>query len=85
MARKTDHGRHIISAGEISTFVVCPEAWRLARVKKVDTLQSPGGKRGQSLHEAWNVDVSEAFFLTRSIKFIMLLILLSLLVFVVSF
>ena len=85
MTRKSEEGLHILSAGEIATYVVCPEAWKLTYLDKTDTIQTESKKRGQNLHDKWNVDVHEAFYFTQSIKLIVLLIFLSLLVFVVSF
>ena len=34
MPRQNEYGKFILSAGEISTYEVCPEAWRLSHVQK---------------------------------------------------
>ena len=74
MPHKNEFGRHIFSAGEISTFTLCPEAWRLNHIEKVPSKESPKTREGDQVHEDWSTDVKEAVFFARSKIIIYILI-----------
>lgn len=84
MARKTAEGRYILSAGEIGSFTVCPEAWRLKNLVKVRSSKSESILKGLSLHAEWAVQNDEVLFLAQAIRMILLLILLFILLYVFS-
>lgn len=81
MARKTVYGKVILSAGEISGYVVCPESWRLKAVQRVKSQSSPAEATGRDLHESWAQSFDQISYLTRSAKIAVALIFLALAVF----
>lgn len=85
MAHRNSYGRFILSAGEIASYTVCPEAWRLKEIQQVNSLYVDSIKKGKDLHHEWAADVHEAMFFTRSVRLILLLITLVILVFVATF
>jgi hypothetical protein len=85
MARQNQHGRYIISAGEIASFVVCPEAWRLKMIEKRTAINMASVKAGDHLHKQWAADLGEAVYFTRSTKIILMLIGLLLAVFALTY
>lgn len=82
MARRSSDGTYIISAGEVGSYTVCPEAWRLQIVEGAQQTDPPteSSARGSELHESWASDLSEAVDLHRTIRLLLLLILLSVLI-----
>ena len=85
MARKNEYGKYVISAGEIATYCLCPEAWRLGVVKKVEHLEDAKVKEGHELHDRWNEDLDEAMVLSRGVRFILAMMILSTFVFLVKY
>lgn len=84
MARKTAYGRHILSAGEIGAYTVCPEAWRLKVVENHRPVQSGSVKTGEQLHQVWAKDLDEFVYLNRTGKLIVLLIILAVVIAMMS-
>jgi hypothetical protein len=80
MPRKTKYGKVMFSAGEISTYVLCPEAWRLSQVEGVALLKSQHAKKAEGLHREWQAAYMDSIFLTRSVRYILYLIIMLLLV-----
>ena len=82
MNQKSEPERKIIiSAGEVATYVVCPEAWRLER-----DLGSSGNRqatkrtlKGQELHANWAEMVDEARHLLYGVRLILYLVVLAIL------
>lgn len=68
MARKNDYGKFIIAAGEVGSYVVCPEAWRLAQIKKVKPVPSRSMRKGTKLHDKWDEEVTQVRNFSRSIR-----------------
>jgi hypothetical protein len=71
----------ILSAGEVSTYVVCPEAWRLERElgssgNRQDTKRALQGKQ---LHANWAENVNEARHLLYGVRLILYLVILAIL------
>lgn len=82
MARQTEYGKFIISAGEVGAYTVCPEAWRLANMERVPAVTSEGDhqhrvKKGNELHKEWAQNVDEAVYLTRHVRLVILLLFLA--------
>ena len=79
MARKSPYGKFILSAGEVGSFTVCPEAWRLKAVEKKKRITDTDELVGIKLHDDWARGHEEVIFLTRGVRIVIFLILLSLL------
>ncbi len=77
MAKKTDYGKYILSAGEIGAYTVCPESWRLSSVEKVDALKSENVVRGIDMHKRWAKDYDEAVYFAREVRLLVLLVALA--------
>jgi len=84
MARRTIYGRHIISAGEIGSYTVCPEAWRLRTVQRVRRSDSPTASAGEKMHRDWAQTYEEAVYLSRSVRVMVLLIILTIIIYMLS-
>lgn len=74
MAKKTEYGKFILSAGEIGAYTVCPEAWRLSTIEKVDTLRSENVVLGIDMHKRWAKSYDEALYFAREAKLLILLV-----------
>lgn len=74
MAKKTEFGKFILSAGEIGAYTVCPEAWRLTAIEKVDTLKSENVVLGIDMHKRWAKGYDEAVYFAREVKLLVLLV-----------
>jgi hypothetical protein len=74
MAKKTEFGKYILSAGEIGAYTVCPEAWRLSAVEKVDTLKSKNVVLGIDMHKRWAKGYDEAVYFRREVKLLIILV-----------
>ena len=75
MARQTENGKYILSAGEIGSYVVCPEAWRLRTVEQIKGRKGESTAKGKDLHQEWVKRYDETVFLRRSARLIVLLVL----------
>lgn len=84
MARKTELGTYILSAGEIGAYTVCPEAWRLSTVERVKSQQSGNVEKGHELHRQWASTYDEALALSRRIRAVVLLLVLTIAVYLLS-
>lgn len=74
MATKGQNGRHIISAGEVGAFSVCPMSWKLKWIDKADARQETSVTLGQQLHKDWSVVFEESLILGRWIRILAVLI-----------
>ena len=74
MARRNEFGRYILSAGEIASYTVCPEAWRLKTIERVDPQLSENMAVGEQAHREWSSDLDEAMYFTRSVRLILVLL-----------
>ena len=77
MGRISKSGRYIISAAEVGSFVVCQEAWRLKQLNRRESSKSDKSIEGGKLHQVWASQIDEANFLSRSVRIIILLILIA--------
>ena len=71
MVRKTEYGTFIISAGEVGAYTVCPEAWRLKTVERVEVIKTESIHRGRELHRQWAADYEEAEYLSYTVRLIL--------------
>jgi hypothetical protein len=76
MARKNEYGKVILSAGEIGSYTTCPEAWRLETLAKVKPIHTVHIQQGEDLHREWTSNIDEAMYFTRSVKLIVILMVL---------
>ena len=65
MARRTDSGKYIISAGEVGAYTVCPESWRLKYVERIKTQKTERAIKGSNLHKEWAAQVDQSFHLSQ--------------------
>lgn len=84
MVRRLKDGRIIFSAGEIGEYTVCPEAWRLKFLEKVETIERDEASAGIRLHDEWAKEYEAALYLSRGVRSVFLLIAIVLLTFVFS-
>jgi len=75
MARKTDYGKFILSAGEIGAYTVCPEAWRLRVVEQVRTQREESSKKGHDKHVEWARAYEEVIYLGKKTHLVIVLII----------
>jgi len=72
----------ILSAGEVATYVVCPEAWRLEREQNTSGDVRQATKRtleGRQLHANWAEMVDEARHLLYGVRLILYLVVIAIL------
>ena len=77
MARKTPEGEFILSAGEIGSYTVCPEQWKLKAVDRVRGKRARSIEEGQKLHEQWAKTYDESVDLARGARYIILFLLVA--------
>lgn len=80
MARKNRDGKYILSAGEIGSFTVCAEAWRLKALASANRSKTANSEVGEELHKSWAENNDEVLFLTKGVKLVIFLILLTLVI-----
>mgnify|MGYP001820675450 CR=1 FL=1 len=68
MARKNEYGKYIIAAGEVGSYVVCPEAWRLAQIQRIKPVPSRSMRKGNAMHEQWDKELKQVRSYSRSIR-----------------
>lgn len=73
MARRNSDGKYILSAGEIGTYTVCPESWRLRVIEKIKTSKSSDSELGEKLHKEWANQFEEALFFNRGTRILVCL------------
>ncbi len=84
MARKSSTGKFIISAGEIGSYIVCPEAWRLKSVVRTKREAPVSIKTGSALHHEWARNYDEILYLSKHFKLMVLLVALCVLFYALS-
>lgn len=75
MPRKNDYGKYILAAGEIGTYTVCPESWRLSIVEKVKLEEGQASARGSKLHKEWATLYEDATYFARSARLLVIVML----------
>ena len=74
MATKGPDGQHIIAAGEVGAFSVCPMSWKLKWVDKERGNEESSVALGQQLHQDWSTIFEESLVLGRWIRYLAVLI-----------
>lgn len=79
MPQLSPNGKYILSAGEIASYTVCPEAWRLVSVVKIRPVGAKESEElGQELHQEWAALYDQSVFLKRGARLILILTMLAL-------
>jgi hypothetical protein len=77
---KPTRDRTIISAGEVATYVVCPESWRLERLHGTSgSDRSENSRMGKRLQTSWAENLDEARYLLIGVRIILYLVILAIL------
>ena len=74
MARKGRNGRHIISAGEVGVYTVCPEAWRLQYVARKNVEGGELAEAGKHEHARWAKTIDQAMDLVKWVRYLIYLL-----------
>ena len=74
MPRKNSFGKEIYSAGEISTYAFCPEAWRISYLEKQKLNLGQAEKAGREEHRSWAHQLELSEFLKHGSIVIMIAI-----------
>jgi len=82
VAKRSGSGKYILSAGEIGSYTVCPEAWRLKTIAKVQRAHADSVQAGEKLHLEWAKNFDEALFLSKGVRLILFLIALTIVIYV---
>lgn len=85
MPRKNTYGKFIFSAGEIATYSVCPESWRLMVMEGKKQKKNQHMKSGSALHDSWASEYFESVVLIKGIRITLLLIVLASIISVTRF
>ncbi len=75
MARKTEYGKYILSAGEVGAYTVCPESWRLRIVEQVRANKEAKSHEGRAAHSEWAKTYEEVVYLGRKAHLIFVLLI----------
>ena len=79
MARRSNTGKFIISAGEVGQFVYCQESWRLrhqtATKESISQKEYLDRKSGRALHTQWSSNLDEAAHLGEGLRFLVALLI----------
>lgn len=84
MAKKSATGKFIISAGEIGSYTVCPEAWRLKVLEGVERFAASSVVKGDKLHREWAKNYDEAAYLSRGLKVLLLMVVFAIVIYFVK-
>lgn len=84
MAKRGSNGRYILSAGEVSAYIVCPESWRLKVVERTAAAQSRRSELGRELHQDWATTIDESAFLLKGTKVIMAMVVIAIGIFILT-
>jgi hypothetical protein len=84
MVKKTEHGRHILSASEVGGYTVCPEAWRLSSIENVRIIREEQSIEGEELHDEWARDYSEAAYIAKSARVLIALLCATIIIFLLT-
>jgi len=84
MPYKNKLNKTILSAGEISTFIVCQEAWRLEYIKKLKIQKTVKSTKGIELHNQWQKDYEDGIYFSWVSKFIIYLLLFTFFIYLIG-
>jgi hypothetical protein len=82
MKRTVVNGRHVIAAGEVGAYTVCPESWRLRMIASVKAEKSTTKKEGLRLHAEWAKNYDESVHLMRMMRLLLGSLLLATLAYI---
>jgi hypothetical protein len=85
MPRVNKDGKHILSAGEIGIYTICPESWRLRVIKGLRRTESHEIDLGNQLHQEWAQATEDVNLLVNGLKALLILIVLAILVAIFHF
>ena len=89
MAKRNEFGKYIISANEIATYVVCPQAWYINNqdsiILKKSDYQIKKSKASSEIQDSWIKNFKDAVFFTRSTVFIIVLMVVTFLFLLIRF
>ena len=74
MATLSPDGRHIIAAGEVGAFSVCPLSWKLKWVDKETSKVEASVELGKELHKSWASIFEESLLLNKWIRYLAVLV-----------
>lgn len=74
MATISPDGRHIIAAGEVGAFSVCPLSWKLKWIDKESSKREPSVDLGKELHQSWSSIFEESLVLSKWIRYLAVLL-----------
>lgn len=83
MARKTEYGKYILSAGEIGAYTVCPEAWRLRILEQVKVRREEATRTGQAMHHEWARAYEEVVYLGKKARLLATLIVSAAVIYII--
>ncbi|MFM1848203.1 MAG: hypothetical protein RL417_1677 [Pseudomonadota bacterium] len=83
MARKTEYGKYILSAGEVGAYTVCPESWRLRIVEQVKTVRDGASNDGQAAHKEWATTYEDVVYLGRKAHLLFVLLITAAVVYLI--
>ena len=81
MATTGPDGQHIIAAGEVGAYTVCPMSWKLKWVDQEKARQVASASLGQVLHQDWSTVFEESLLLTKWVRYLVVMLMTALLVF----
>ena len=82
MPRLNSFGKYILSAGEISSYIVCPKSWHLEYVENQKPKHEKSKQEGSKLHVEWLIRANEALFFTWGTRLIIYMLMLIILVYI---
>jgi CRISPR/Cas system-associated exonuclease Cas4 (RecB family) len=82
VATKSADGKHIIAAGEVGVFSVCPQSWKLKSVDRERPVEKKNDvELGKRLHQHWSSVFEEALVLSKWIRYLAVLVCTALAIF----
>ena len=89
MAKRNEYGKYIISANEIATYVVCPQAWYInnqdSNILKKSDYEMKKSRHSSNIQDSWIKNFKDAIFFTRSTIFIIVLMVVTFLFLLIRF
>jgi CRISPR/Cas system-associated exonuclease Cas4 (RecB family) len=82
VATKSADGKHIIAAGEVGVFSVCPQSWKLKSVDRERPVEKKkDAELGKYLHKHWSSVFEESLVLSKWIRYLAVLVCTALAIF----
>lgn len=74
MATRSPDGKHILAAGEVGAYTVCPQAWKLKWIDRDLPMSGGDTQLGQKLHGDWSALFDESVILGKWIRYLVVLL-----------